>query len=121
MTKNVLTKMRSWDENIGKLIVFAITIIIAVGVLWTLAYFYNQSRKTATNMSVLTSTSSSIGNLTGLNFCDSADTTWYVTYSPINDQYTLNCSGADADAVKAVRWIINVTTGSNKVYYKVNR
>ena len=121
MTKNVLTKMRRWDENIGKLIVFAVTIIIAVGVLGTLAYFYNQSRKTATNMSVLTSTSSSIADLTELKFCDSADTTWYITYSPIKDKYTLNCSGANYKAVKAVRWIIDVTTGSNKVYYKVNR
>ena len=121
MTKNVLTKMRRWDENIGKLIVFAVTIIIAVGVLGTLAYFYNQSRKTATQMSVLTSTSSSISELTSLNFCPSTDNTWFVSYSPINDQYTLNCSGADAAEVKKVRWIVSVTTGTNEVLYKVNR
>ena len=122
MTKNVLTKMRRWDENIGKLIVFAVTIIIAVGVLGTLAYFYNQSRETATQMAVLTSTSSSISDLTWLKFCGQDDTTWYVQYSPVSDQYTLNCKDASWDAVKKVKWIIDVDqVSTDKVTYKVNR
>ena len=123
MTKNVLTKMRRWDENIGKLIVFAVTIIIAVGVLGTLAYFYNQSRKTATQMAVLTSTSSSISDLTGLEFCDKNDTTWYVQYSPVTDEYKLECKTVNGDKIKAVKWIIDVTVASdnNSATYKVNR
>jgi len=91
MTKNVMQKMRSWDENIGKLIVFAVTIIIAVGVLGTLAYFYNQSRTNSTAMAVLTSTTTSVADLKGAGFCDSNSTTGSVSYTPITNKYTLDC------------------------------
>ena len=119
----ILKKVRRWDENIGKLIVFAVTIIIAVGVLGTLAYFYNQSRENATQLSVLTSTTSSVSDLTGLGFCDSNTTSAHISYTPVKDQYTLYCDqGANEDKVKAVRGIIDVTTsGTDYVIYKVNR
>ena len=134
MTKNVLTKMRSWDENIGKLIVFAVTIIIAVGVLGTLAYFYNQSRETATKMSVLTSTSSSSTDIGTMWFCPGS-TDNYVEYDPISDKYGLVCSWTvtndNLTKVKAVHGIINavkVTTPATsgalsgaQITYKVNR
>jgi len=123
LKKEILKKVRKWDENIGKLIVFAVTIIIAVGVLGTLAYFYNQSRENATQLSVLTSTTSSTADLTGLGFCDSTTTQAHVSYTPISDQYTLYCDkGANSSKVASVRGIINVTTsGTNYVLYKVNR
>lgn len=128
MTKNVLMKKRSWDENIWKLIVFAVTIIIAVGVLGTLAYFYNQSRKNATNLSILTSTTSSASDLTGLNFCSSDSINAHVTYTPISDEYTLTCtwwtsSTVDDTNIKAVRGIVNVTKDTNgyEATYKVNK
>ncbi len=112
MTKNVLTKMRSWDDNIGKLIVFAITIIIAVGVLGTLAYFYNQSRNTATQTSVLTSTSSSATDINTMWFCSST-TGNYVEYNPISNEYGMVCGGGSTDAstskIKEVHGIIDVT------------
>ena len=91
MTKNILTKVRKWDENIGKLIVFAVTIIIAVGVLGTLVYFYNQSRENATNLSVLTSTTTSLDDLKEIKFCTDATTVWKVTYKPVANKYTLTC------------------------------
>ncbi len=125
MTKNVLTKMRRWDENIGKLIVFAVTIIIAVGVLGTLAYFYNQSRETATKMSVLTSTSSSTADLTWLWFCTGSTKSAFISYTPIKDQYTLTCSGGDTSStIQDVRGIIDASGcgGTNSsCTYKVNR
>ena len=126
MTKSMLTKMRRWDENIGKLIVFAVTIIIAVGVLGTLAYFYNQSRENATELSVLTSTTSSTADLTGLWFCTASDTTSaHISYSPINDQYTITCSGGKATSkIAEVRGIIDAAGcdgTSSTCTYKVNR
>ena len=132
MTKNVLTKMRRWDENIGKLIVFAVTIIIAVGVLGTLAYFYNQSRETATKMSVLTSTSSSSTDIGTMWFCP-GNTGNYVEYDPISDKYGMVCSWGTADAVvpkiSNVHGIINAKSANEKSWalswatatYKVNR
>ena len=129
MTKNVLTKMRSWDENIGKLIVFAVTIIIAVGVLGTLAYFYNQSRDVASATAVLTSTSSSINDLKDASFCSSNPTTWSITYNPLANVYWLDC-GADATSdfwtklPTSVKWIISATCpsdmGTSTKCYKLN-
>jgi len=126
MTKSILTKKRSWDENIGKLIVFAVTIIIAVGVLGTLAYFYNQSRKSATELSVLTSTQSSANDLKSLKFCSSSD--WYVSYDPITDIYWLTCT-TGSKSVTSVKGILPADCNNSsdtkvknaKVCYKVNR
>ena len=124
-TTAILKKVRRWDENIGKLIVFAVTIIIAVGVLGTLAYFYNQSRENATQLSVLTSTTSSADDLTNLGFCTWTDTAGaHVSYTPIEDKYTLTCGNGDVVTTKVlnVRGILQdgtcSTTGCN---YKVNR
>jgi hypothetical protein len=93
MKKNILTKVRRWDENIGKLIVFAVTIIIAVGVLGTLAYFYNQFRENSIKLSVLTSTSSSTDDLKKLGFCSSGTTEGYIKYDPVKDIYGIFCNG----------------------------
>ncbi len=90
--KELLKKVRKWDENIGKLIVFAVTIIIAVGVLGTLAYFYNQSREKSVKLSVLSSTASTAADITWQNFCNGG-TTAYIKYDPLNDQYGLYCDG----------------------------
>jgi len=106
MTKNVLTKMRSWDENIGKLIVFAVTIIIAVGVLGTLAYFYNQSRDNAVMKSLITSTATKWADLETKGLC-SGTTVGYVTYSAIANKYTLNCAAGTVGCTK-LKWIWGV-------------
>jgi len=128
MTKNILTKVRKWDENIGKLIVFAVTIIIAVGVLGTLAYFYNQSRQNATELSTLTSTTSSKADLVWLNFC--ADWDAHVNYDPIKDMYGLTCAaGVGTKAVTDVRGILSADCADSTddqvkaatVCFKVNR
>ena len=132
MTKNILTKVRRWDENIGKLIVFAVTIIIAVGVLGTLAYFYNQSRKNATELSTLTSTTSSASDLINLKFCawTAGTDTGHVSYDPVTDTYGLFCwAGKWTKSPTEVRGILSATCSSdtnNPTYgatscYKVNR
>jgi len=132
MTKDILTKVRKWDENIGKLIVFAVTIIIAVGVLGTLAYFYNQSRKNATELSTLTSTTSSASDLINLKFCGgtAGTDTGHVSYDPVTDTYGLFCgAGAWSKSPTEVRGILSAscsTDTNNPTYgatacYKVNR
>ena len=122
-TRKFINKVRKWDENIWKLIVFAVTIIIAVGVLGTLAYFYNQSRKNAVNLSLLTSTTSSTSDLTGAGFCTGTTTAAYVTYTPISDKYTLTCSGGTVgeEEVKAVKWIRDVNVNGDTATYEVNK
>ncbi len=92
MKKEILKKVRRWDENIGKLIVFAVTIIIAVGVLGTLAYFYNQSREKSVKLSVLSSTASNTNDIVSQGFCSSGTTTAYITYDPLQDMYGITCS-----------------------------
>ena len=118
----ILKKVRRWDENIGKLIVFAVTIIIAVGVLGTLAYFYNQSRQNATELSVLTSTTSSTEDLQNLKFC-SGWSAAYVSYTPVTDQYILTCKGGKAltGNICSVRGIIDCRGSGEVATYKVNR
>jgi len=124
----ILKKVRRWDENIGKLIVFAVTIIIAVGVLGTLAYFYNQSRENATQMSILTSTTSTTDDLNTAGFCQSA-TEGYIKYDPVSDMYGIKCDGGTVNTTKvnSVRGILgNQTCSSNlsgnvDYCYKVNR
>ena len=130
LTKKVyLKKVRRWDENIGKLIVFAVTIIVAVGVLGTLAYFYNQSRENATQLSLLTSTTSSTNDLKDAGFCTGTDTA-YIKYDPVKDMYWINCGWDDKvekDNIKKVKGIIwdqdcsSNLTGKVDYCYKVNR
>lgn len=51
-------KKRLWNENIGKLIVFAITIIIWIWVVSIYSYFFNVSSEQAVVQSILNSPSS---------------------------------------------------------------
>ena len=99
-------KQRKWDENIGKLIVFAVTIIIAVGVLWTLAYFYNQNKKVEWYMSVLASVNSSSDDLKAIWVCDSS--TGKILYDGRIAMYGVDCAGmtdTQKNEVKSVKWI----------------
>jgi hypothetical protein len=71
---NLLKKLslkRKWDENIWKLIVFAITIVIAIGVVSLVSYFYLQSKGDAVVNAVLNSPSSSPEELYKVWLCAS--------------------------------------------------
>ena len=117
----LLKKVRRWDENIGKLIVFAVTIIIAVGVLGTLAYFYNQSRKNAVVQSLITSTATKGEDLAKDISGEGAlctNKTGYVTYDAMDNEYTLHCSVSCA-TLKKVWWIANVSCTSTGATYKI--
>jgi len=105
----MIFKKRRWDENIGKLIVFAVTIIIAVGVLGTLAYFYNQSKKTEWYMSVLTSINSSADDLKAIKVCDSS--TGSIKYDARTGIYGIDCKGISStqkNVVTSVKWISKI-------------
>ena len=129
MTKTLLTKVRKWDENIGKLIVFAVTIIIAVGVLGTLAYFYNQSRDTASKMAVLTSINSSANDLKAIGVC-TGDADAAVKYDARTGIYWVKCSsGINTGNITDVKWVkkvncsdsAGVLSGNANVCFTVNQ
>lgn len=86
---NYLNTKRSGDDNIWKLIVFAVTIIIAIGLVGLVTYFYNQSRQQAVATGVLGSTSSTqadIRKLPNLGNCEATA----ITYDAIANTYSLS-------------------------------
>ena len=60
---------RRWDENIGKLIVFAVTIIIAVGVLGTLSFFYKKYLDNKRYIAILSDKDSKLKDLNAIWLC----------------------------------------------------
>jgi hypothetical protein len=108
----LLLKQRAWDENIWRLLVFAVTIIIAVWVVWLLAYFYNTSKNAARDQAVLTNTASSSQDLFDGEFC-STNAGNVVTLNAINGQYTLTCGWAvNTTKMSEVKWITLIDNGS---------
>ena len=98
-----LNKKRSGDENIGKLIMFSITIIIAVGLVGLITYFYNSSRQNAVAGSVLGSSASSVKDINNV-------------IKNITESSTSGCAWADSFTYNAISWkytIHNVTTASD--------
>lgn len=87
---NTLNKRRSGDENIGKLIVFAITIVIAIGLVGLVSYFYTQSRQAAVDTGILGSTSSSAADIAKVLTCATANS---ISYDAIANVYTFKTSG----------------------------
>jgi hypothetical protein len=95
--EKMINKRRAGDENIGKLIVFAITIVIAIGLVGLVSYFYTQSREAAVNTGVLGSTSSTnadIIKVKGLGSCTASG----VTYDAISNVYSFDNGAVAANA-----------------------
>ena len=83
---------RRWDENIGKLMVFIITITISLWVLATFSFFYVKNLNNKKYMSILANTNSNLKDLNTIWLCKtSIDSN--ISYEPIFDRYTLKCSG----------------------------
>lgn len=104
----MINKRRSGDENIWKLIVFAITIVIAIGLVGLVSYFYTQSRQAAVNTGVLGSTSSTATEI--LKIMPSCSATW-VVYDAIANRYSF-VGGQDASGpvgtlcgVSGLKWV----------------
>lgn len=101
----MINKRRTGDENIWKLIVFAITIVIAIGLVGLVSYFYTQSREAAVNTWVLGSTSSTLTEIAKIMPLCTA--TW-VIYDAISNKYSF-AGGQDAStgncSVSALKWV----------------
>jgi len=101
---------RKWDENIWKIIVFSLTILIAIGFVATATYFYNINKEKAILSSVIfdpASTTADIRKVTGNSY------TWTVTisYDALNSTYTANWgTGNASDAAKFATDIAKVAT-----------
>lgn len=115
---NTLNKRRSGDENIGKLIVFAITIVIAIGLVGLVSYFYTQSREAAVTNGILGSTASSsteIKQVLDKYFTTScAGTAATISYEAISGVYTLG-GGSTCDLQapdKAIKGLKATGTGT---------
>lgn len=108
--EKIINKRRAGDENIGKLIVFAITIVIAIGLVGLVSYFYTQSREAAVNTGVLGSTSSTnadIIKLDGLKSCTASA----VEYDAISNLYSLTGTTVTGCDVSTLKWVSGSHTG----------
>jgi hypothetical protein len=102
---NLLKKLnlqRKGDENIGRLIVFAITIVIAIGVVSLVSYFYNQNRENAATTATVFSQTATVADFEKLELVVAAEAGAVdVSYSALDGVYTATFTGgtAVADAV----------------------
>ena len=124
----MVVKRRKGEENIGRIIVFAITIVVAVGLTAIISYFFNKYRNQAIDLAVLTSTTSSLEDITDRGFCSDSTTTAYIKYNAYTDQYTLHCASGSTSTLNTgniakVGWLILVDCDGSKTdcTYKLTR
>jgi uncharacterized membrane protein len=130
---NLLKKLnlqRKGDENIGRLIVFAITIVIAIGVVSLVSYFYNENRENAATTATVFSQTASVSDLDKLNLLTTTVTNEAVDiqYSALDGVYTATFTGTAAEALsnEFATGIAGVAsdvdaTGTAVVTYKVKQ
>jgi len=117
-----MNKRRSGDENIWKLIVFAITIVIAIWLVGLVSYFYTESRQQAVNTSILSSTNSTAAEIA--NVAD-ACTAAVITYWAVDNLYTMTVTDAAAATacqvqLALIKWVKTPTAVGTTVTYKMN-
>lgn len=113
-----IARKRLWDENIGKLIMFSVTIIIAVGLVGLLTFFYNESRTSTTQMSVLWNANSTATNISDAWFC-TASASNTIAYNPISGTYAITCGGWDNPQISWVRGLGSVVVGTGTWSYQI--
>lgn len=95
-----LNKKRSADENIGKLILFSITIIVALWLAWLVTFFYQNAKEKEIYSSVLLdvrSTHQDVNLLDWFEWC-----TYGISYNAITWIYNITwCTSFKPD----VKWI----------------
>jgi len=84
-------KFRKWESQIWMLIVFAVTLIIAVWVLWILSYFYTKTLSNKKYVSILWNIHSSLDELQALWICETSATA-HIKYDIMKDSYKIICS-----------------------------
>ena len=118
---NFVNKERSWDENIGRLIVFAMTIIIAVWVLGVLAYFYAENREEAAAMSVLGSTAATSQDLVDIWVCADDNDDNQVEYNAVSWEYTVTCGdNLDNDVLNWFWQLSDLNIDGDSATYRIN-
>jgi hypothetical protein len=83
--------LRSWETQVWVMIIFSITIIIAIGFFWLLSYYYKQSLSNKKYFSVLWDIKSWKSSIQKLWLCKTSNKV-FINYNPITDIYKLNCS-----------------------------
>ncbi len=127
-----INKKRSGDENIGKLIVFAITIVIAIGLVGLVSFFYTENRQVAVNTAVLSSTNSNsadivavLANSSATDACTASGSGFTIDFNAISNLYTLEnvSTGEEAGCtarLNGLKGINNAAAGTLEVTYSVN-
>lgn len=119
----LFNKKRSGDENIWKLIVFSITIVIAIWLVGLVSYFYNTSRQQAVDISVLSSINSSSNEIQGV-VPDCSGTGVQIQYNAITNQYSMtledNETAVACEAgLSGIKWVRTSTVTGNTVTYEI--
>ena len=95
-----LNKKRSGDENIGKLIILSVTIIIAVWFAWLITYFYQVSKEKEIYLSVLLDVKSTPENVNELDWFEWC--TYWISFNAITWLYEIQwCTSYKSD----IKWI----------------
>ncbi len=82
---------RKWGDNIGKLIVFIVTITISLWVLATLSFYYTKNLNNKKYIEVLANTNTKLEDLNIIWLCKTSSDS-NISYNPMFDEYTLKCS-----------------------------
>jgi len=82
---------RKWESEVWILIVFAVTIIIAVGFLWMLWFFYKKYLDNKKYISILWNQLSKLSDVNAIWLCKTSSFS-KISYDPVNDRYKLTCS-----------------------------
>ena len=91
-------KKRAWFENVGRLVVISMTIIIAVGVVGLFWHFFMENRQSAVDMSVLASSTDNSEALLDLWICENPGS---IDINAIANTYELSC-----DLVEKKGWFV---------------
>ncbi len=91
------TKYRSADINLWRLIIFSAIIIVALGIVWILAYFNSKYQQTVVMYSALWDINTASQTLIDLDICDQSSDSISISYNAINSRYTLECDLADGE------------------------
>ena len=110
-----IKKTRKWDENIAKLIMFSVTIIIAVWLVGIIMHFYQKHKQYEVNVSYFWNTQIWPNQLNKVETI-----TWCTTtphYVITEDKYWVKW--CNSDWLKDLIWIYDVKVVWDKIYYKI--
>jgi len=114
---------RAGESNIGVLIVFSVTVIIAAGVLWILSYFYIKNLSYKKYVTILWNIHSSLSDLKNIWICKTS-TNAIIKYNVVNDTYFLECSdelGQNIWDIAQIETISSCNSSETTCTYKIRK